>query len=52
MFTKLKYGALAALLAAGAFSTATVKADAISDFYKGKTLTLVFGYGVGGTYGK
>lgn len=39
-------------MAAGAFSTATVKADAISDFYKGKTLTLVFSYGVGGTYGK
>ncbi len=52
MFTKLKFGALAAVLAVGAVSAAPVKADAISDFYKGKTLTLVFGYGVGGTYGK
>ncbi len=47
MFTKLKFGALAAVLAVGAVSAAPVKADAISDFYKGKTLTLVFGYGVG-----
>lgn len=52
MFTKLKLSALTAILAVGAVAAGPVKADAISDFYKGKTLTLVFGYGVGGTYGK
>lgn len=52
MLNKLKFSALAAVLAVGALSVGPVKADAISDFYKGKTVTLVFGYGVGGTYGK
>ena len=53
MFQKLRYAALAmAVLALGTVASAPVKADAIADFYRGKTVTLVFGYGVGGTYGK
>jgi tripartite-type tricarboxylate transporter receptor subunit TctC len=52
MFAKLKYGAFTVALAMGVFSTGPAMADAISDFYKGRTVTLVFGFGVGGTYGK
>jgi tripartite-type tricarboxylate transporter receptor subunit TctC len=31
-------------------SSAAVKADAVSDFYKGKTISLLIGFGVGGGY--
>lgn len=43
----------AAVAAALVFGGATVaNAQSASEFYKGKTLKIVFGYGVGGTYGK
>ena len=51
MFRTVKLGAAAAL-AAGAIAISPAQADAISDFYKGKTMTLVYGFGAGGTYGK
>lgn len=45
------------LAAAGAAAlalcvTVPARSDAIADFYKDKTITIVFGFGVGGTYGK
>jgi tripartite-type tricarboxylate transporter receptor subunit TctC len=40
---------LAALLLVLAFAT-TARADAVSDFYKGKQVTLIVGYGPGGGY--
>ncbi len=33
-------------------SLSTVAAQSAADFYKGKTVTIYIGYGVGGTYGK
>ena len=42
--------ALAAALVFG--GVAGAQAQSAADFYKGKTLRIVFGYGVGGTYGK
>ena len=43
----------AALAAALVFGGATVaNAQSAAEFYKGKTLKIIFGYGVGGTYGK
>jgi tripartite-type tricarboxylate transporter receptor subunit TctC len=42
-------GAVALLLAL-ALTPLPAKADAVSDFYKGKTVTLIVGYGTGGGY--
>lgn len=51
MITKRISGA--ALAAALVFSGASVaKAETAAEFYKDKTLKIVFGFGVGGTYGK
>ena len=43
--------ACAGLLAAMPLVTSTAQADAIADFYKGKTVTLVVAFGAGGMYG-
>ena len=40
--------ALAAALVLGGTTAAT--AETAAEFYKGKTLKIVFGFGVGGTY--
>ena len=39
-----------ALIAVGSFSTATASAESVSDFYKGKTITVQIGNGPGGGY--
>jgi len=52
MSKKWKLSAASVALIAGALLTGPASADAISDFYKGKTVKIVFGFGVGGTYGK
>lgn len=53
MSRMLNYGfAAAALAVVGLTATAPAKADAVEDFYKDRTVTIVFGFGVGGTYGK
>lgn len=44
--------ALSAMVATSLVASVPTKADAISDFYKGRTVTLVYGFGAGGTYGK
>jgi hypothetical protein len=41
---------VAALLVILAFVTSPARADAVSDFYKGKTITVIVGYGTGGGY--
>lgn len=43
---------LTALAAAGSILAAPATADVLSDKYAGKTITIIFGYGAGGTYGK
>ena len=43
--------ACAGLLAVMPLVTSTAQADAIADFYKGKTVTLVVAFGAGGMYG-
>ena len=43
---------IAALAAAGSVLAAPATADVLSDKYAGKTVTIIFGYGAGGTYGK
>lgn len=50
----MKYtGILAAGLAAtAALAAAPAQADRVADLYKGKTVTIIYGYGSGGTYGK
>ncbi len=51
MNSKLFAGvAIAAALALG--GPVVANAQSAADFYKGKTLKIIFGYGVGGTYGK
>jgi tripartite-type tricarboxylate transporter receptor subunit TctC len=47
--TRATFGALAAL-AVSATAPQGAKADPIADFYKGKTVTINVGYGVGGGY--
>ena len=42
---------LVALFLAVALAAATARADDVADFYKGKTVRVVIGTGVGGTYG-
>jgi tripartite-type tricarboxylate transporter receptor subunit TctC len=41
---------IAAIMAALALAGAPVKADSVADFYKGKVVSLVIGYGSGGGY--
>ena len=38
---------IAALLVALALMASPARADAVSDFYKGKTVTVIVGYGTG-----
>ncbi len=52
MSKKWKLGAAGVALIAGAMLATPASADAIADFYKGKTVKIIFGFGVGGTYGK
>ena len=42
--------AIAALLMAFALAASPARADAVADFYKGKTVTVIVGYGTGGGY--
>ncbi|HIL97751.1 MAG TPA: hypothetical protein EYG51_17845 [Pseudomonadales bacterium] len=51
MLKALKYGVLAAFGFA-AISATPAKADAVSDFYKGRTVKITQGFSVGGTYGR
>ena len=41
---------LAILTMTGAMSASTARADAVSDFYTGKSVNLVIGYAPGGGY--
>jgi len=41
---------IAAVAAVLTLAGAPARADAVADFYKGKTVTLVVGYGSGGGY--
>ena len=43
--------AAAAIFAATAFSAAPAKADKVADFYKGRDITFIVGFSVGGSYG-
>jgi tripartite-type tricarboxylate transporter receptor subunit TctC len=42
-------GAVLSLIAAGAVA-GTARADSVSDFYSGKDVTILVGYGAGGGY--
>ena len=42
--------AITAFLLALTFTAAPARADTVADFYKGKTVTLIVGYGTGGGY--
>ena len=42
--------ALFAIAALGLLAPGPAQADAVADFYKGKTITVFFGYGPGGAY--
>jgi tripartite-type tricarboxylate transporter receptor subunit TctC len=50
MPTKPFCAAIAALLVAAQFAVSPAKADAVADFYKGKTVALVVGSSTGGGY--
>ncbi|HSR55115.1 MAG TPA: tripartite tricarboxylate transporter substrate-binding protein [Alphaproteobacteria bacterium] len=41
----------AAFVAAGVLTTAPAKADMVADFYKGRDITFIVGFSVGGSYG-
>lgn len=43
-------GLLAALLTSTGLTSATARADAVGDFYKGNTVTVIVGFSAGGTY--
>ena len=51
MFRKLSTVALAAAGVA-LIAGSPVQAQSVADFYKGRTVTLVYGFGAGGTYGR
>ncbi len=52
MLNSYRFGIGAALgVAAGAMLAAPVMADAVADFYRGKTVTMIVGAGAGGGYG-
>lgn len=44
--------ASAAALAVGSVAALPARADSVADFYSGKTITILVGYGAGGTYGQ
>ena len=48
--TMLRRAALSALVLSASLGTAA-KADAVADFYKGRTITILSGFGAGGMYG-
>jgi len=48
--TMLRRAALSALVLSASLGSAA-KADAVADFYKGKTITILSGFGAGGMYG-
>lgn len=49
----IKFGiAAAATLSLAASISMPAKAESVADFYKGRTVTIVVGFGAGGTYGK
>jgi len=48
--TMLRCAALSALVLSASLGTAA-KADAVADFYKGRTITILSGFGAGGMYG-
>ncbi len=52
MNTKWKLGAACVALIAGMMLAGPASADPIADFYKGRTVKIVFGFSPGGTYGK
>lgn len=53
MFRMKKFTMAAAAMAVASVAiSGPAAADPVADFYKGRTVTLVFGFGVGGTYGK
>ena len=52
MKKKWLLGAAGAALIAVGMLASPASADAIADFYKGKTVKIIFGFSVGGTYGK
>ncbi len=43
--------AAAALIGTAAFTATPAKADAVADFYKGRDVTFIVGFSVGGSYG-
>ena len=52
--TLLRRAALSAVLLTACFASAalsTAKADPVADFYKGRTITILSGFGAGGMYG-
>ena len=51
MLRKLTYGALAVVAAAVTALPAQAQ-QSVADFYSGRTVTIVYGFGAGGTYGK
>ena len=51
MLKAMRYFAVAAFGFAALTST-QAQAQSVEDFYKGRTVTLVYGFGAGGTYGK
>lgn len=44
--------ASAAAVAVGSIAALPAQADSVADFYSGKTVTILVGYGAGGTYGQ
>jgi tripartite-type tricarboxylate transporter receptor subunit TctC len=52
MFRRLISGAAVVALATAVLATGPAQAQSAEDFFKGKTLKIIFGFGVGGTYGK
>lgn len=52
MFRRLISGAAVAALAVSVLAAGPARAQSAEEFFKGKTLKVIFGFGVGGTYGK
>jgi len=50
MFKRILTGL--AVIAVGTLTTQVASAQSVADVYNNKTVTIVFGYGVGGTYGQ
>lgn len=47
-----KASTIAVAVFLGGVAAATARADAVADFYSGKNVTVLVGYGAGGTYGQ